>query len=164
MARGKDRHEIGAEAMGLLFPDGVSHIRGIQLGERLPDILARETAAAHQEGDRLELHFPVTDPDEKGRRVVVRVHQQTMAATSITAFLYSADRMDVDAAYRLVRKHLMKLYGKPEKELTGVLKFLWDLPDQVAPARTSVCRYRDNDAGVNILEVATHLKPGARLP
>ncbi|MCA9570644.1 MAG: hypothetical protein KC656_22535, partial [Myxococcales bacterium] len=129
------------------------HLRGITLGTPVAEVTAREGAPRLVDGTA-ELDFPLDDPFENGRRVLVRIHQQIARTHQVAAFFSSRDRLDVDSAYRLVRKHLQGVHGRPDQEKTGVLKFVYTLKDSPHPAKTSVCRYK-NDAGDNVLEVAT---------
>ena len=80
----------------------------------------------------------------------------------LTRRFYSGDKIDVDAPYRLLRKHLNKHHGKPGKELTGVLKFIWQLNGSEFAGNTAVCRYK-NDEGIALLEVRTALADGVSL-
>ena len=162
MRPGQDRHDLAAEVMGLLYPEDVGFLRGITLGERSSDIGEREGRTPRPDGPGAALDYEVTDPLSHGRTLTLKFHQQQGRASTATAFFVSQNRMDVDSVYRLVRKHLQACHGRPSKQMTGVLKFIWR-HDGELPTETSVCRYKNNDTGENILEVATRLADGVRI-
>lgn len=159
MRPGQDRHDVAETITELLFPEDAGHIRGIRVGDPVAEIVGRE-GTPRTEGNGAIFDFEVDDPFEHGRRVELRVNQQLGRASIVTAFFYSANRLDVDSAYRIIRKRLKAHHGKPDKELTGVLKFIYELVDVPHPSTTSVCRYKDNDSGENVLEVATRAAEG----
>lgn len=159
MRRGQDRHELAETIQGLIYPDGVGHIRGLRIGatrEQVVEALGQPPSPASP----ITYTFEVDDPHDDGRRLQVEVYFNQGLVHILTARFFSATKLDVDGGYRLVRKHLKKQHGRPGKELTGVLKFLWDLSD--GPGQTSVCRFKNAD-GVNVLEVSTRLKDGETL-
>jgi hypothetical protein len=161
MPRGKDRFAVGESVCSTLFPEGSGHLLGTRLGDELTELATRAEQAAGP-GSPATFTFTVDDPEGKGRVLELRAFHQKGRVNILDGRFYSTDRMDVDSAYRYIRKHLERAHGKPDKELTGVLKFLYDV-EAAAPARTSICRYRD-DEGRNVLEVATRLKDGVSLP
>lgn len=161
MRRGQDRFVVGDTVRDLLFPTADGHLGGARLGDALAELADR---LEQETGVSSPISFPLSVDDEPGhgRRAELRVFHQKGRINILDGRFYSGNRMDVDSAYRAIRRHLEKHHGKPDKELTGVLKFLFDVP-AAAPARTSICRYKD-DAGENVLEVSTRLKDGERLP
>lgn len=160
--RGSDRFEVGDAVCDTLLPEEAGHLLGVKLGDGLDGVRAR--FGEPEPGDRAALYrFTLEDPFNNDRRVEVRLFHQNQRVHILDGRFYSNDRMDVDAAYRSVRKQLKAHHGRPGKEMTGVLKFVYEVEDGPAPCRTTICRYRDSE-GRNVLEVATKLQDGARLP
>ena len=137
MRRGQDRHELGATVAATLFPDDAAFLLGIALGTPIADIVAR-LGTPQDDNGRQRYRLDVPDPADKGRRLDVRIHQQLARAHIVTASFYSSDRIDVDAAYQQIRKHLKGHHGRPDKEMTGVLKFLYSFEGPEFAGVTSI--------------------------
>lgn len=163
MRPGEDRHEVGATVLELMFPGGVGHLRGIRVGEELAAVIEREGREPERGQGRATFSYEVQDPNGAGRVLHIELLLQQTRVNNVTARFYSGDKIDVDAGNRLVRKHLEEKFGRPDREMTGVLKFVWSVGDAAVPARTSVCHFRDGD-GRALFEVRTALPDGARLP
>jgi hypothetical protein len=163
MRRGEDRHELGPALQELIFPEGAGHVRGIKVGDDLASVVAREAREPELGQGRATYVFEVDDPNGVGRRLVVELLLQQQRVNNVTARFYSEDKIDVDAGHREVKRHLENLYGKPGREMTGVLKLVWEVGGGELPTRTSICHYRDGD-GRALFEVRTALPEGAKLP
>jgi hypothetical protein len=146
-----------------MFPDKSGFIRGLQLGAELDDIVESEDAEPLRARDGATFDYDVEDPRDSGRRLTLEVLLIQTRARALTFRFYSTNKIDVDAPYRLIRKLLDKAHGRPAKELSGVLKFIWTLRGSELPSTTSICRFK-NDQGINVLEVRTSLQDGFRMP
>ncbi len=166
MRLGQDRHEIGQTVFDTLFPDAGAHLRGIAPGTPLADALAAEQEPAATDGRALVLRYPLDDPKELQRELVVKL--LTSAAPGVpharvqgvSALFYTTYKLDIDSAYRLVRKHLDKVLGGARKTVTGTLTFHYDLPVKPGEpaATTSITRYGLAD-GRSVLEISS--RPGS---
>lgn len=160
MRRGQDRHAVGEAVCALMFPDEAPTILGASLGSTVTALTER--FGEPSPGSPAVFAFPVEDPVDNKRVLEVRVFHRQGRVHILDGRFYSEDRMDVDSAYRTIRKHLKSAHGKPDKEMTGTLKFLYDVAGP-PPCRTSICRYRDAE-GRNVLEVSTKVRDGHALP
>lgn len=162
MRRGQDRHELGQIVLDRMFPDGSPFLRGVQLGAELADVSAKEGVEPEIRRDGAVFTYDIEDPLNSGRKLTLELLLIQTRVRALTMRFYSGDKIDVDAPYRLLRKHLNKHHGKPGKELTGVLKFIWQLSGSEFAGNTAVCRYK-NDEGIALLEVRTALADGVSL-
>ncbi|MCB9682312.1 MAG: hypothetical protein H6733_12670 [Alphaproteobacteria bacterium] len=160
MRPGQDRHTFADEIFALLFPDGAAVPRGIALGATMDSVSAREGQGTPG-GGAWRYDFPVDDPHGHGRRVEVKVHVQVDRVTILTACVYSANKIDVDAPYRVIRDHLDACYGKPGKQVGSVLTFVYQVPGEL-PGVMSICRFKDAQQE-NVLEVTLRVADGVRI-
>ena len=92
----------------------------------------------------------------------MRVGQALARANAIEVSFFSRDKMDVDAAWAKVRDHLDALHGKPAKEVTGLLTFVWTLQGTTFPTLARVSRFK-NDQGESVLGMVFKLPDGPPL-
>ncbi len=165
MRPGEDRHQVGAEVFGLLFPSEEPLVRGLAIGA---DAATAEAALgpATEGSGRWERVWTPEDPNARGRRVHVSVSVRTLAQAGgtlvdgVTVRWVSADRLDIDSAWARIKEHLDRQHGAPGRETGNVLKLVWTVGN--GPARIVGCRFRDHD-GNNLLELVTRAKAdGAR--
>lgn len=159
MRRAQDRHETGQQILDHLFPEGAAVLRGVHVGAPLADLAA---AGFADEAGTWRYRIGLEDPKGYGREIVVSVQARGSVVGALTARFTSEHRLDHDAAYRLLKTHLAGAHGRPGREVTGVLTFLYDVAGGPVPARIGICRYRDSE-GRNLLEVWARPQDGARL-
>jgi hypothetical protein len=157
--RGEDRHAIGAIALDLLFPERAATLGGIALGTPLTEVATR-LGEGRVEGGTTVWERELEDPHGNGRQLTLRIGGQLGRAHRLEARLFSRDKLDVDAAWREVKDHLDAALGAPEKQVTGVLTFVWKVPGAYA-GLTQGSRYRD-DQGRYVLDLATRPADGVR--
>ncbi len=149
---------MGATVRELMFAGTSGYLLDAKLGGSWAELTAR----AGEPTDGVYL-FEVDDPVGSGRRLEVRVRQQHGRVHMIDGRFFSANKIDVDAAYDAVRKHLKAAHGRPGRERGGVLKFVYTLEGVEHASRTTVCRFKDAD-GTPVMEVTTRLEQGVTLP
>lgn len=153
MRRGQDRHSVADHVVELLFPSGSGHVLDLPVGTPVAEIEDRMGAPRH-EGGALVYDLPIDDPNDDGRRIELRVHQTVGRAQIVTVLVLSRNRLDIDAPYRLLRKHLDKAWGKPDKSMGGVLTFRWTVKGE-HPSHIEVSRYTKNQTGTHVLDLST---------
>lgn len=158
MRAGADRFDVGADVLELLFPGGVPVPLGIALGTPLSEL--PPTAGWALSGGGQAASLEVADPPGNGRRLTVKVGQALGRANALEIHFFSRDKMDVDAAWAKVRDHLDALHGKPSKEVTGVLTFVWTIQRVAYPTVARVSRFK-NDQGDSVLGMVFKLPDGA---
>ncbi len=160
MRAGADRFDVGADVLDLVFPDGTPSPLGVALGTPLAELPTPPAWTPSGGGSQTSLDL--ADPPGNGRRLTVRVGQALARANAIEVSFFSRDKMDVDAAWAKVRDHLDALHGKPAKEVTGLLTFVWTLQGTTFPTLARVSRFK-NDQGESVLGMVFKLPDGPPL-
>lgn len=157
MRAGADRFDVGAEVLDLIFPEDAPVALGVALGTPLADLPSPPVWTAG--GGGAEAVLEVSDPPGNQRRLTVRVGAVLARANAIEVSFFSKDKMDIDAAWAKVRDHLERLHGKPGKEVTGLLTFVWTLKGATFPTVGRVARFK-NDQGESVLGIVFRLADG----
>jgi len=143
---GMDRHQVGEQVANLLLDDEDVPV-GLTASGPIGEALQADRVVDHR----------LDDPFGNDRRITGKATYRFDGSLEQAGLHFrSKDKMDIDAAYAVLRKRMRK-HGTPKREVTGHLTFIWE----VGGGRAFLSRYKDGD-DMAVLQLSIHGPPSRR--
>lgn len=151
MRPGQDRHEHAERVRSILLPADTPGLFGLRPGDMLTDARAAIEGLVPDGQGGLAATLSLPDPFESRRRLEVNIMPERDRVKIVAVKLFSDDRMDIDGPYKDLRRALDGIVGKPDREVSGTLTFIYRVPGAI-PSDIRITRYKDAQQN-NVLDV-----------